>query len=219
MAAADSAVVLLSLMFNGIRQNFFLLITSHHDVLEKKIFWKQIKQSPIFNWEPPCQACPAKQQVALENSLSLHTRGGPAWLQKRCNNYFTKTFFLQISWYCSDVPWRCSCHKVPLDGATDFLATIWQHIITVSFFVNQGLSKHQEVSSYPVTKVKKSVYLGPSWCNKKVNPETYVPCGSYELLWSNLAHEMKEKLTIQNKFSIFKVKFHWNLKFVPFWAT
>ena len=25
-------------------------------------------------------------------------------------------------------------------------------------------------------------FLGPSWCNKKVNPETYVPCGSYELM-------------------------------------
>ena len=44
-------------------------------------------------------------------------------------------------------------------------------------------------------------FLGPSWCNKKVNPETYVPSGSYELLLSNVAHQMKEKLTIQNKFS------------------
>jgi hypothetical protein len=44
-------------------------------------------------------------------------------------------------------------------------------------------------------------FLGPSWCNKKINPETYVPCGSYELLLSNVAHQMKGKLTIQNKFS------------------
>ena len=36
---------------------------------------------------------------------------------------------------------------------------------------------------------------------KKVNPEIYVPCGSYELLLSNVAHQMKEKLTIKNKFS------------------
>ena len=43
-------------------------------------------------------------------------------------------------------------------------------------------------------------FSGPSWCNKKVNPETYVP---YELLLSNVAHQMKEKLTIQNKFSHF----------------
>ena len=46
-------------------------------------------------------------------------------------------------------------------------------------------------------------FLGPFWCNKKVNPEAYVPCGSYELLLSNVTHQMKEKLTIQNKFSNF----------------
>ena len=46
-------------------------------------------------------------------------------------------------------------------------------------------------------------FLGSSWCKKKVNPETYVPCGSYELLLSNVAHQMKEKLTIKNKFSLF----------------
>ena len=46
-------------------------------------------------------------------------------------------------------------------------------------------------------------FLGPFWCNKKINPETYVPCGSYELLLSNVAHQMKEKLMIQNKFSHF----------------
>ena len=46
-------------------------------------------------------------------------------------------------------------------------------------------------------------FLGPSWCNKKVNPETYVSCGSYELLLNNIAHQMKEQLTIQNKFSHF----------------
>ena len=44
-------------------------------------------------------------------------------------------------------------------------------------------------------------FLGPSWCNKKVNPETYVSCGSYELLLSNVAQQMKEKLAIQKKFS------------------
>ena len=67
------------------------------------------------------------------------------------------------------------------------------------------MSKHQEVSSTPVTKVKKDCgFLGPSWCNKKGNPETYVPCGSYQLLLSSVAHQMKEKLMIQNKFSNFK---------------
>ena len=51
-------------------------------------------------------------------------------------------------------------------------------------------------------------FLGPSWCNKKVNPQTYVPCGSNELLLNNIAHQKKENLTIQNKFSIFQVIFN-----------
>ena len=46
-------------------------------------------------------------------------------------------------------------------------------------------------------------FLGPSWCNKKVNPETYFPCRSYELLLTNVANQTKEKLTIQNDFSHF----------------
>ena len=63
-------------------------------------------------------------------------------------------------------------------------------------------------------------FMGPSWCNQKVNPETYVSCGSYELLLSNLAHQMKEKLTIRNIFSHFLSKI--SLKFEeknPFSAT
>ena len=45
--------------------------------------------------------------------------------------------------------------------------------------------------------------LGPSWCNKKVDPKRKVPCGSYELLVSNVAHEIKEKLIIEHLFSFF----------------
>ena len=51
-------------------------------------------------------------------------------------------------------------------------------------------------------------FLGPSLCNKKVNPETYVSCGSYELLLSNVSYQMKEKLTTKNNFPQFKVKCH-----------
>ena len=47
--------------------------------LKKKIFGKQKNQNQIFNWGLPRQASQAKKkQVALENSLRLHTRGGPA---------------------------------------------------------------------------------------------------------------------------------------------
>ena len=55
-----------------------MLITSHNDVSEKKIFQKQKNQSEIFNWRLPCQARQEKKQVALEKSFRLHTRGGPA---------------------------------------------------------------------------------------------------------------------------------------------
>jgi hypothetical protein len=61
-------------------------------------------------------------------------------------------------------------------------------------------------------------FLGPSWCNKKVNPETYVPCGSYELFLSNLAHQMKEKLTIQNKFSYFLSQISLKLEICSFFS-
>ena len=71
--------------------------------------------------------------------------------------------------------------------------------------IHQGLSKHQEVSSTPLDESEKNDcgFLGPPWSNKKINPQTYVPCGSYELWLSNVAHHMKEKLTIQFKFSHF----------------
>ena len=98
MAAADSVVVLLEPMFNGIRpqppnkwfnsaylQNKFLIcrkIPSNRPgcqvVLEKKIFWKQKNQNQIFNWGSPRQARQAKKQVAFENSLRLNTCKGPA---------------------------------------------------------------------------------------------------------------------------------------------
>ena len=101
------------------RCNFFLLITSHYDVLEKD-FLKTNKNGVRFLIrDPPPSLHSKKKQVASKTSLSLHTRGGlAATARKRCNNYFTKTSFLQISWSCPQAYLR----------ATDFLATIWQHI-------------------------------------------------------------------------------------------
>ena len=37
-------------------------------------------------------------------------------------------------------------------------------------------------------------FLGPSWCNIKVDPEKKVLCGSYKPLVSYEGHEMKEKV-------------------------
>ena len=47
----------------------------------------------------------------------------------------------------------------------------------------------------PRGETDKSVYgfLGPPWCNSKVDPERYVSCGSYKLLVNKVAHEMNEK--------------------------
>ena len=68
--------------------------------------------------------------------------------------------------------------------------------------VNQGLSKHQEVSSSPVTKVKKIIVFFGTFLVQYKGKYSNI-CGSYKLLLSNVAHQTKEKLTIQNKFSHF----------------
>ena len=49
--------------------------------------------------------------------------------------------------------------------------------------------------------IKTLLILGPFSWNKKLDPEIKVSCGSYELLVSNVAHQMVEKFMIQNKFS------------------
>ena len=59
-------------------QNFFLLIRSHHDVLEKKKILNKKNRSEIFNLGPPAKPAKQKEQIALEKSLRLHTCGSPA---------------------------------------------------------------------------------------------------------------------------------------------
>ena len=44
----------------------------------KIFFFKQKSRSEVFNWGPPRQARQTKKKVAIEKSLRLHTRGGPA---------------------------------------------------------------------------------------------------------------------------------------------
>ena len=60
-------------------RNFFLFITSHHYVLEKKVFQKQNKKRVRFSIvDFPAKPAKQKKQVALKKSLRLHTRRGPA---------------------------------------------------------------------------------------------------------------------------------------------
>ena len=67
--------------------------------------------------------------------------------------------------------------------------------------LDQGLSKHQEVGSTPVTKVTK--FIVNFWDLIGAIKKYILWCGSNELLVSNVAHKTKEKLKIQNKFSLF----------------
>ena len=101
----------------------------------KKIFWKQKIESQIFNWGPPRQAHQAKKTSSSWKIIEVTH----LWKSGRSRGrgviiIFLKLFFLQISWSCPQTYLSAGrCRKSPLDGATHFLATIWQHIITVSF--------------------------------------------------------------------------------------
>ena len=81
-------------------------------------------------------AKPAKQQkkqVALKKSLRLHTCGAQAAAAERLYFFFFIIIF-QNSWSGPQAYLGANRRqKSPLDGATDFLATIWQHNTTVSF--------------------------------------------------------------------------------------
>ena len=60
--------------------------------------------------------------------------------------------------------------------------------------LHQDLSNHQEVCS-PLFWCGKSGcgFWGPPWCDLKVDPEIYCACGSYYLLVSNVAYQMKQE--------------------------
>ena len=87
--------------------------------------------------------------------------------QKRCNNYFTETFILQNSWSCPQAYLGAGCRrKSPLDGPTDFLTTIWQHIKTVSFFVNFNFGLPRLVScviQHTLTRLSTRMALEVWW--------------------------------------------------------
>ena len=74
--------------------------------------------------------------------------------------------------------------------------------------VYQGLSKHQAVGSTLVTEVTKFivVYWDLPDAIKKVNPERYVSCGSYELFVTNVAHQMYETLCFKITCPLFLIK-------------
>ena len=60
------------------RQNFFLSITSHHDVLDFFFFFNKKIGFRFSIGDPPTKPAEQKNQVAFEIFLRLHTRGGLA---------------------------------------------------------------------------------------------------------------------------------------------
>ena len=64
-------------LINGLIQHTYL--PSKLLIVVLKIFYLNKKNwNQIFNWGPPANPAKQKKQVALESSLRLHTRGGPA---------------------------------------------------------------------------------------------------------------------------------------------
>ena len=115
------------------RQNFFLFITSHHDVSEKRFFENKKIRVRFSIVDFPAKHAKQKK-VALKKSLRLYTRGGPASAAERVYKFFEKNIFFQNSWLGPQAYLGADRRqKSPLDGATDFIATISQHITTVSF--------------------------------------------------------------------------------------
>ena len=60
------------------RRNFFLMITSYHNVSIKRFFENKNIGVRFFIMIPPAMPAKQKKQVAIKNSLRLHTRGRPA---------------------------------------------------------------------------------------------------------------------------------------------
>ena len=99
------------------RRNLLMLTTSL-----KKIFYNYKIRVRFLVVDPPAKFAKQKTQFSIGKSVvSPSAEVGP-WLWKRCNNLFSKSFFLSNSWYFQQA--YCS--------ATNFLSTIWQHIATVS---------------------------------------------------------------------------------------
>ena len=56
--------------------------------------------------------------------------------------------------------------------------------------------------------------FGTSGCNKKVNPESYI----HVVHMSNVAHQMKENITVQNNYSHFKSKIELKFEICSFFS-
>ena len=102
------------------------MITSHHDVLEKKILWKQKKIRVRFSiGDPPAK--PAKQKKTSSYWKIIEVTHSQRFGRGRRRGVIIilLELFSSNSWSCQQTYLGAGCRrKSPLDGATDFLATI-----------------------------------------------------------------------------------------------
>ena len=151
---------------------------------------------------PPPPAKPAKQkkeQVALEKSLRLHTCKTRLRPRKGCNNYFTKTFFLQNSLSCPHTYLGAGRHrKSPLDGATDFLATLHsQFFVNFHFGFDPKMPLSVSELGLNIIQFISNLYVGvfltiaglvsiPCMLEKDCNGisiSTFPPCYVFQMIW------------------------------------
>ena len=122
------------------RRNFFKLTSSLLHV-EKKLFWRPIIWTQIFNCGPNAPDASYFLSLDIEKSVSetceelwpLHQPLLRPTLLKPLLRP-TKIVFLWNSWSCLQDFRGAGCHKkLQLNGATDFLSKIWQNITKFSF--------------------------------------------------------------------------------------
>ena len=95
------------------RQNFFLLITSHHDVSEKKILQKQKNLSEIFNQRLPCQARRGKKTNSSWKIIEVtHSRRSGRGHGTGVLIFWQKYFFSKFLIWPTGLPWRRSSLKI-----------------------------------------------------------------------------------------------------------
>ena len=123
-------------------------------MFKKKFLWKPINWTQIFNYGQERPGSPAKKhQLDIE-----HSGGYPPPLTRPRKQWIN---FLQNSWSCPQAYSGAGRRqKLLLDGATDFLWKIWQHITTVQDWVFCPAFSWITASSVSI-----SLYISPQPAN------------------------------------------------------
>ena len=113
----------------------FIISSQVTMMFQKKRFFEIQKIRVRFSIvDFPAKPAKQKKQVALKNHWGYTLPELRPRPRNGCINFLKKIFFFQNSWSGPQAYLVADRRqKSPLDGATDFLATIWQHITIVSF--------------------------------------------------------------------------------------